>query len=105
MDITLPPQITKKIANQARMNVASYFKNVCGIPYRLEQGKLRDKVYFKISPKDMAMFYLSHKNFDTAIDKIIAAAKQIKELMEEIGLQLQVKKITDNMYFQNDNNL
>lgn len=53
----------------------------------------------------MAMFYLSHKNFDTAIDKIIAAAKQIKELMEEIGLQLQVKKITDNMYFQNDNNL
>lgn len=51
------------------------------------------------------MFYLSHNNFDTAIDKIIAAAKQIKELMEEIGLQLQVKKITDNMYFQNDHNL
>ena len=45
---------------------------------------------------------LSHKNFDTAIDKIIAAAKQIKELISETSLQLQVKKINDNMYFQND---
>ena len=94
-----------EIKQTAVKSFATQKLNVCGIPYRLEQGKLRDKVYFKISPKDMAMFYLSHKNFDTAIDKIIAAAKQIKELMEEIGLQLQVKKITDNMYFQNDNNL
>lgn len=73
----------------------------CGIPYRIEQGKLRDKIYFKISDKDMAMFYLSHKNFNTAIDKIIVAAGQIRELVSETDLQLQVKKI-DHYTFFND---
>ena len=74
----------------------------CGLPYRLEQGKLRDKVFFKISDKDMAMFYLSHKNFDTAIDKIIAAAKQIAALVKEVGLQISIRKIGDHNYFEND---
>ena len=91
-----------EIKQTAVKSFATIKLNECGIPYRLEQGKLRDKVYFKISAKETAMFYLSHKNFDTAIDKIIAAAKQIKELISETGLQLQVKKISDNMYFQND---
>jgi len=50
----------------------------------------------------MAMFYLSHKNFDTAIDKIIAAAKQIIVLIKETGLQLQIKKIGDYDHFVND---
>jgi len=74
----------------------------CGLPFRLEQGKQRDKVYFKISDKDMAMFYLSHKNFDTAIDKIITAAQQITALVKEVGLQVSIKKIGDHVYFENE---
>ncbi|MBQ3657878.1 MAG: hypothetical protein II956_13735 [Bacteroidales bacterium] len=75
--------------------------DVCGIPYKLEQGKLRDKIFFKISEKEKAMFYLSHKNFDTAIDKIIAAAKQLKSLIAEADLHIEIKKISDYDYFQN----
>jgi hypothetical protein len=48
------------------------------------------------------MFYLSHKDFDTAIDKIIVAAAQLKDLITEAGLQIEIKKISDYDYFTND---
>ncbi len=55
-----------------------------------------------ISDKHKAMFYLSHKDFDTAIDKIIVAAAQLKDLITEAGLQIEIKKISDYDYFTND---
>ena len=91
-----------EIKQTAVKSFATQKLDTCGLPYRLEQGKLRDKIFFKVSDKEMAMFYLSHKNFDTAIDKIIAAAKQIIVLIKETGLQLQIKKIGDYDHFVND---
>ena len=96
-------QKISEIKATAVKSLATQKLSECGLPYRLEQGKQRDKVYFKISDKDMAMFYLSHKNFDTAIDKIITAARQITALVKEVGLQLQIKKIGDYDHFENGN--
>ena len=95
-------QKISEIKATAIKSFATQKLDTCGLPYRLEQGKMRDKVFFKISEKEMAQFYLSHKNFDTAIDKIITAAKQITILIKETGLQLQIKKIGYYDHFVNE---
>ena len=95
-------QKLQEIKATAVKSFATQKLDVCGIPYKLEQGKLRDKIFFKISDKHKAMFYLSHKDFDTAIDKIIVAAAQLKDLITEAGLQIEIKKISDYDYFTND---
>lgn len=95
-------QKLQEIKATAVKSFATQKLDVCGIPYKLEQGKLRDKIFFKISDKHKAMFYLSHKDFDTAIDKIIAAAAQLKDLVTQAGLQIEIKKISDYDNFTND---
>ena len=83
----------KEIRKKVSGSVSEKKLEEAGLIFKIEHGEIRDKIFIQVSPKQKVRFYLSHKNFDKVIDKIVETAQHLKQLFETADLDIKIEPI------------
>lgn len=78
-------KLTRQLERTAIDAVITKKLDAAGIPYYIEKCKSNDKICFKLSQSQKAVFYIPHKCFHNQIDNLIAIVQQTKAYLKAGG--------------------